>query len=266
MVNNTISQDEFNVFMGISNETKVQVMELYLIEGYTMNDVGYEVFGKDDRSFTVSLIHRCYNFSGRNGGKYRKGCKFQLEHNYIVSKNDIEEFIKQYPRGTFGNGITFDDFLIEKIRRYGTQSRDNVMNNNSGRLNRGTSSNTGARNHFSQELELDHENNFDWGQIDQDLFGDRFNSRCGSSTDKSSVKCGSNNSSSGYSNNRRRTNYEEDIQNSRHKRNPNILIISIIFFLIFITMIKSGTIFTYGNYGIAAFALTVITFLLWWRS
>lgn len=264
MVNNTISQDEFNVFMGISNETKVKVMELYLIDGYNMNDVGYEVFGKDDRSFTVSLIHRFYNFSGRNGGKYRKGCKFQLEHNYIVSKKDIEEFIKRYPRGTFGNGITFEDFLIEKIRRYGTQSQNNVMKNNSERLNRGTSSNTGVRNHFSQELELDHENNFDWGQIDQDLFGDRFNSRCGSSTDKSSVNCGNN--SSGYSNNRRRTNYEEDIKNNRHKRNPNILIISIIFFLIFITMIKSGTIFTYGNYGIAAFALTVITFLLWWRS
>ena len=123
------------------------------------------------------------------------------------------------------------------------------------------SRNTGVRNHFSQELELDHKNNFDWSQMDQDLFGDRFNS----STDKSSVNCGGNNSS-GYSSNRRRTNYEEDIQNSRHKRNPNILIISIIFFLVFITMIKSGTIFTYGNYGIAAFALTVITFLLWWRS
>ena len=101
--------------------------------------------------------------------KYRKGCKFQLEHNYIVSKNDIEEFIKRYPRGTFGNGITFDDFLIEKIRRYGTQSRNNVMNNNSGRLNRGTSSNTGVRNHFSQELELDHKNNFDWSQMDQEI-------------------------------------------------------------------------------------------------
>ena len=133
MVNNTISQDEFNVFMGISNETKVKVMELYLIEGYTMNDVGYEVFGKDDRSFTVSLIHRCYNFSGRNGGKYRKGCKFQLEHNYIVSRNDIEEFIKIYPRGTFGNGITFDwnilkDLKGQKFILAGGLSKENIAN------------------------------------------------------------------------------------------------------------------------------------------
>ena len=263
MVNNTISQDEFNVFMGISNVTKVKVMELYLIEGYTMNDVGYEVFGKDDRSFTVSLIHRCYNFSGRNGGKYRKGCKFQLEHNYIVSKKDIEEFIKRYPRGTFGNGITFEDFLIDKIRRYGTQSQNNVMNNNSGRLNRGISSDTGVRNNFSQELELDHAVNFDWSQMDQDLFGDRFNSRYGNSSDKSSVTYGSNNSI--YSNNRR-TNYKEGVQNNRRKRNPNILIVAIIFLLIFITMINSGTIFIYGDYALASFALTVIAFVLWWKS
>ena len=258
MVNNKISQDEFNVFMGISTEIKVKVMELYLIVGYNMNEVGYEIFGKDDRSFTVSLIHRCYNFAGRNGGKYQEGCKFQKEYNYIISKNDIEEFIKRYPHGTFGNGITFEDFLIEKIKRNRFQSGNNVLKkNNTGRLNRSVSSNTVGRGDYSRKVELDQSNSFDWNQMSQDLFGDN-------STNKSPVAYRSNNSE--YLNNKRIINNERNIKNNRRKRNPNILVIAIIFFLMFISMIYSGTIFTHGDYAIASFVLTVVTFAFWWIS
>ena len=126
MVNNDITIEEFNQFKSLSFEKKVDSMELYLIgddryKRYNMQMVGLRVFGDENYSFTVSLIHRCYNFSGQNGGKYRNGCKFEQATGYCVTRSDIEAFIKKYPNGTFNNGVTFEDFLITRIRSKGSQ-------------------------------------------------------------------------------------------------------------------------------------------------
>lgn len=119
MASNIITSDELNQFKSLAVKKKVDSMELYLIGvngyKYNMQEVGARVFGDENYSYTVSLIHRCYNFAGQNGGKYRNGCKFEQTYGYRVTRNDIEAFVKKYPNGTFNNGVTFEDFLRTRV-------------------------------------------------------------------------------------------------------------------------------------------------------
>lgn len=107
--------DELNQFKSLAVKKKVDAMEAYLIgingNRYNMQEVGARVFGDENYSFTVSLIHRCYNFSGQNGGKYRNGCKFEQMYGYRVTRKDIEAFVRKYPNGTVSQGNKFEDFL-----------------------------------------------------------------------------------------------------------------------------------------------------------
>lgn len=116
---NMITSDELAQFKSLAVKKKVDSMELYLIGAngykYNMQEVGARVFGDENYSYTVSLIHRCYNFAGQNGGKYRNGCKFEQTYGYRVSRKDIEAFVKKYPNGTFNNGVTFEDFLRTRV-------------------------------------------------------------------------------------------------------------------------------------------------------
>ena len=122
-MNNYITDDELNTFRSLSLKDKVDCMEAYLIgvNGRKMNmaEVGSYVFGNENYSYTVSLIHRCYNFSGQNGGKYRNGCQFEKNHGHRVNRLDIETFIRTYPNGTYDNGITFDQFLLLRVKGVG---------------------------------------------------------------------------------------------------------------------------------------------------
>lgn len=119
MANNYITNDELKQFRSLSKKKIVDSMEAYLIgvngQKYNMQEVGAMVFGSENYSFTVSLIHRCYNFSGQNGAKYRRGCKFEQTYGYTVTRKDIENFVRKYPNGTFAQGIIFDDFLKTRI-------------------------------------------------------------------------------------------------------------------------------------------------------
>ncbi|WP_461810955.1 hypothetical protein [Faecalimonas sp.] len=125
MPRNMITTDELAQFKSLAVKKKVDSMEMYLIGRngykYNMQEVGVNVFGDENYSYTVSLIHRCYNFSGQNGGKYRNGCKFEQTYGYRVSRKDIEAFVKKYPNGTFSNGVTFDDFLRSRVNSISTQ-------------------------------------------------------------------------------------------------------------------------------------------------
>ena len=116
---NIITSDELAQFKSLAVKKKVDSMELYLIGAngykYNMQEVGARVFGDENYSYTVSLIHRCYNFAGQNGGKYRNGCKFEQTYGYRVTRKDIEAFVKKYPNGAFNNGITFEDFLRTRV-------------------------------------------------------------------------------------------------------------------------------------------------------
>lgn len=115
MAGNIITEEESAQFRSLSVKKKVDSMELYLIGAngrrYNMQEVGAAVFGDANYSYTVSLIHRCYNFSGKNSGLYRDGCRFEQTYGYKVTRRDIEAFVQRYPNGTFRNGVTFEDFL-----------------------------------------------------------------------------------------------------------------------------------------------------------
>jgi hypothetical protein len=119
-MNNIITDDELNQFRSLPVQKIVDSMEAYLIgingHKYKMKEVGARVFGDENYSFTVSLIHRCYNFSGQNGGKYSNGCKFEKNYGYRVTRQDIEAFVKKYPMGTYSLGITFEDFLLTRVK------------------------------------------------------------------------------------------------------------------------------------------------------
>lgn len=119
MTGNMITSEEFAQFKSLAFKKKVDSMAYYLIGEngyrYNMQEVGKRVFGDQNYSYTVSLIHRCYNFSGQNGGKYRNGCNFEQAYGYRVTKKDIEAFVKKYPNGTFNNGVTFEDFLRTRV-------------------------------------------------------------------------------------------------------------------------------------------------------
>ena len=43
------------------------------------------------------------------------GCKFEQTYGYRVTRKDIEAFVKNYPNGTFNNGVTFEDFLRARV-------------------------------------------------------------------------------------------------------------------------------------------------------
>jgi hypothetical protein len=111
-----ISESELQQFRAFDPTLKANVMEAYLIRGMKMNEVA-KLFLNSNYSFAVSLIHRCYNFSDKNSGRYSANSHFVRKYGYRVTKRDIEEFINMYPDGTFKQGITFDDFLLKKIAR-----------------------------------------------------------------------------------------------------------------------------------------------------
>lgn len=117
---NMTKRDEFSQFKNLSAKKKVDSMELYLIGcngyKYNMQEVGERVFGNENYSYTVSLIHRYYNFSGQNGGRYREGCSFERTYGYRVTRKDIEAFVRKYPNGTVDKGVTFEDFLITRVK------------------------------------------------------------------------------------------------------------------------------------------------------
>lgn len=132
MANNYITDDELHQFKNLPVKKKIDSMEAYLIGvngvRYNMQEVGLLVFGNENYSYTVSLIHRCYNFSGQNGAKYKNGCKFEKIYGYRVSRRDIEAFVKKYPNGTYDKGITFEDFLKSRVNAANKSSSVSAMN------------------------------------------------------------------------------------------------------------------------------------------
>jgi len=119
LASNVITEDEFYQFSKLPLQKKIKSMEAYLIgvngRKFNMKQVGAMVFGDENFSFTVSLIHRCYNFSNQNSGRYAPGCKFEKTYGYRVTVDDIEAFVRTYPNGTFNTGITFEDFLKTRL-------------------------------------------------------------------------------------------------------------------------------------------------------
>ena len=116
-MSNVLSPEEMNTFRSLTLQRKADSMELYLIGGrngavYNMQEVGLQVFGSENYSYTVSLIHRAYCFSGQNKGRYKPGCAFERKYGHQVTRADIEAFLRRYPQGSFREEVTFEDFLL----------------------------------------------------------------------------------------------------------------------------------------------------------
>lgn len=125
------TESDRDEFRQIKTRDKIECMELYLIGKnqcqYNMEEVAESYYRDKNYSYTVSLIHRGYNFSGQNKGRYRNGCKFEKSYGHRVTRKDIEDFIKTYPQGTFQKYVksqdgtkrlyTFEDFLLERLKQ-----------------------------------------------------------------------------------------------------------------------------------------------------
>ena len=138
-----ISENEFNTFCSLDFKTRANCMEAYLIglnnRMYNMEEVGSLLFNNKNYSFTISLLLRCYNFSGKNGGNYKNGCSFEKKYGYRVSRQDIEALLSTYPDGIFNTNITFEQFLISRVNNAininQPQSYNQVQNQNIDMLN-----------------------------------------------------------------------------------------------------------------------------------
>lgn len=126
-MDNILSEEELSQFKALAFGKKIAAMKMYLLGNgeirYNMSEVGQAVFGGENYSYTVSLIHRAYNFSGNNSGRYRSGCLFEKKYHYRVTGKDIEAFVRTYPDGTCQKGITFESFLLSRLRQSGQQQR-----------------------------------------------------------------------------------------------------------------------------------------------
>lgn len=171
------TDNDWNEFTRHNSKEKINVMCRYLlINGANMKIVGTDVYGDKNGAYTVSMIHRCYNLGGENGGRYAPSSKFCREYGEVLPE-DIEEFVYKYPNGIthtnqVGTGIELEEFLKEK-----TAQRNSYANNNdAGFYN--ASNNTGyqnSRNTYSDSSnafnvsqynnrEIDSSNNFNVSQ------------------------------------------------------------------------------------------------------
>lgn len=119
MNNDLIKTDEMRRFKSLSVKQVCDSMGLYLIGTsvgtYNMKDVERMVFGAENLGYTVSLIHRVYNFAGKNRGRYKKGCAFEKKYGYQVTTADTIAFVQTYPDGCAGTSITFEQFLTSRV-------------------------------------------------------------------------------------------------------------------------------------------------------
>jgi len=93
---NIISESEQQQFKSFAPALKASVMEAYLIRGLTMKEVA-QLYFNSEYSFAVSLIHRCYNFSDRNSGRYGPNSYFVKKYKYKVTREDIENSLINIP-------------------------------------------------------------------------------------------------------------------------------------------------------------------------
>lgn len=102
------TDNDWNLFNTVSDNTKAEVLYSYLCEGYNMQEVARNTLHdyNDMASQRVSNITRCYGFDGKNGGRYSK---------YNLTLKDIKGFVKKYPNGCFSCD-TMDDY-VENLDR-----------------------------------------------------------------------------------------------------------------------------------------------------
>ena len=108
------SNDKF-AFKHFSEQQKLQVIKLYLWQGYNMQEVANRVFPHDSDAIAqnVSVITRCYGFEGQNKGIFRRWGIDQA-----VTDKDLIAFVRKYRKGCQydGHGEEMRRFLQQRIQ------------------------------------------------------------------------------------------------------------------------------------------------------
>lgn len=97
-----LSEEEKQRVLNLSLNERVDLMADYLLRHGATMEIVAACHGVDEP--LVSALHRLYSFSRKNGGKYA---------NSNVSRNDISDFVHDWPNGTLGK-TTFDQYLKEQ--------------------------------------------------------------------------------------------------------------------------------------------------------
>lgn len=92
-----LTENEIQYFNNTSITRKVDVLYYYLVEGKGNMVKIASILGIDD-SRQVSQITRGYQFEGKNRGIFSKKSRFFKEYGYEVTRKDIEDFVRTYPR------------------------------------------------------------------------------------------------------------------------------------------------------------------------
>ena len=116
------TENDWRAFESIKQRDKTAVLYVYLgLKGYNMQEVAHHALGNDDdqASQIVSVITRCYGFSGRNAGKFVslydnsfRGFSQSDIDNFKL--NDIKAFVDTHP---YGNTTPeqMESFLRDRI-------------------------------------------------------------------------------------------------------------------------------------------------------
>lgn len=117
-------------FNTINRNQKVQALYNYLYVGQNMQEVAKYVFNDSSShaSQRVSVITRCYGFSNRNSGIFRKYDDLEM--------SDIEAFVKKYPNGCESD-MVMRDFIEKRMaekkrKKNNNSSMQNSVQNNTG--------------------------------------------------------------------------------------------------------------------------------------
>lgn len=163
----------------LTSEKKIEALCRFLLgTNESMGDIESSMFGNKG-SFTVSMIHRCYNIKTQfygHQGRYAPSSKFCREYGEVLPK-DIEEFVYKYPNGIIhtnqvGTGIELEEFLKERIAKRNPYANNtdtgfyNESNNMGYQNSRNTYSNSSNAFNVSQynNREIDSSNNFNVSQ------------------------------------------------------------------------------------------------------
>lgn len=103
------TRNDWENFRNVRHEDKVNILYYYLCQGYNMKEVAEHILG-DFNSHApqrVSNVTRCYGFSDRNSGRYKR---------YNLTIGDIDAFVRMYPNGCDSDAV-MTAFVEECARR-----------------------------------------------------------------------------------------------------------------------------------------------------
>ncbi len=176
ILKNTVTYSEWETFDNIKRDINkiAKILYLYLVDGnYNQMDVTNIVFATDGYNY-ASIICQCYNFSGKNKGKFS-----EKKFGATVYLEDVLDFVKAYPNGikdtpAVGSGIEMEEFLLKIIaerERVEESQEYNVNSNNNTNCGIGYSASNKDNTNFNIEDIVDKVKSFSKGGNLSEIIG-----------------------------------------------------------------------------------------------